>query len=67
MEMPVEAEQRLTAAELMLVLLENVRKENASWLTPTEFSKISLHDHLFFLNERDWINKMPDSITSLPF
>lgn len=49
----MEAEQRLTAAELMLVLLENVRKESASWLTPTEFSKISLYDHLFFLNERD--------------
>jgi len=53
MEMPAEAGQRLTAAELMLVLLQNVRKENASCLNPTEFSKISLHDSSLFLNERN--------------
>lgn len=67
MEMPAEAGQKLTAAELMLVLLENVRKENASCLTPTEFRKISLRDCPFFLNERNRINEMFGSITSFHF
>lgn len=53
MEMPAEAGQKLTAAELLPVLLENVRKENASCLTPTESGKISPHDCPFFLDERD--------------